>query len=145
MAHHLTHGGSRAVAQTTALLTTTQGAGAVAGALCLAPLATSLGRGRVLAWSLVLLPATLIAYSTAATRWWGAAALFAVSGGLRRRRGRKAVAGQPTGGKPLAGSDGAGGKPGKALTAGKGTGKPPAAAGDDLGDVAEILRRRGIR
>ena len=42
MAHHLTHGGARAVAQTTAILTTAQGAGAVAGALCLAPLAARL-------------------------------------------------------------------------------------------------------
>ncbi len=78
MAHHLTHGGARAVAQTTALLTTAQGAGAVAGALCLAPLAIRVGRGRVLGWSLALLPATLVAYSAAPARWWGAAALFAV-------------------------------------------------------------------
>jgi MFS family permease len=78
MAHHLTHGGSRGVAQTTALLTTTQGAGAVAGALCLAPLASRLGRGRLLGWSLALFPATLVVYSTARTPWWGAAALFAV-------------------------------------------------------------------
>ena len=78
MAHHLTHGGSRAGPQPPALPTAPQGAGAGAGALCLCPLAPSLGRGRVLAWGLVLLPATLIAYSTAATRWWGAAALFAV-------------------------------------------------------------------
>lgn len=78
MAHHLTHGGSRAVAQTTALLTTAQGAGAVVGALCIAPLATYLGRGRLLGWSLVLLPPVLVVYSTAQTPWWGAAALFAV-------------------------------------------------------------------
>jgi MFS family permease len=78
MAHHLTHGGARAVAQTTALLTTAQGVGAVAGALSLAPLASRLGRGRVLAWSLVLLPVALVAYSTSQTPWWGAVALFAV-------------------------------------------------------------------
>jgi MFS family permease len=78
MAHHLTHGGARAVAQTTALLTTAQGAGAVVGALCLAPLASRLGSGRVLAGSLALLPVTLVAYSISPTRWWGGAALFVV-------------------------------------------------------------------
>jgi MFS family permease len=79
MAHHLTPGGSpRAVAQTTALLTTAQGAGAVVGALCLAPLAGRLGRGRLLAGNLVLLPVVLIAYSASQTRWQGAVLLFAV-------------------------------------------------------------------
>ncbi len=79
MAHHLTPGGGpRAVAQTTALLTTAQGAGAVTGALCLAPLAARLGRGRLLAGNLVLLPVVLIAYAAAQTRWQGAALLFAV-------------------------------------------------------------------
>jgi MFS family permease len=78
MAHHLTHGGSRAIAQTTALLTTAQGVGAVAGALCLAPLAGRLGRGRLLGWNLAVLPVVLIAYGTAQTPWQGAAALFVV-------------------------------------------------------------------
>jgi MFS family permease len=79
MAHHLTPGGGpRAVAQTTALLTTAQGAGAVVGALCLAPLAGRLGRGRLLAGNLALLPVVLIAYSAAQTRWQGAVLLFAV-------------------------------------------------------------------
>jgi MFS family permease len=78
MAHHLTHGGARAVAQTTALLTTAQGVGAVLGALALAPLAAALGRGRVLIWSLCLLPATLVAYSTSQAIWWGAVTLLAV-------------------------------------------------------------------
>ncbi len=79
MAHHLTPGGGpRAVAQTTALLTTAQGAGAVAGALCLAPLAARLGRGRLLAGNLALLPVVLIAYGAAQTRWQGVALLFAV-------------------------------------------------------------------
>ena len=79
MAHHLTPGvGPRAVAQTTALLTTAQGAGAVAGALCLAPLAGRLGRGRLLAGNLVLLPVVLIVYSAAQTRWQGAVLLFVV-------------------------------------------------------------------
>jgi MFS family permease len=78
MAHHLTHGGPRSVAQTTALLTTAQGAGAVLGALCLAPLAARLGRGRLLAWNLVLLPVALVAYGAAQTRWQGAVLLFGV-------------------------------------------------------------------
>ncbi len=75
------------------------------------------------------------------------AGLFAVSGGLRRRRARKAGAGQPPG-RPVLTQAGAG-KPGKAPTRGEGTalapGKGKAADDDDLGDVAEILRRRGIR
>jgi MFS family permease len=78
MARHLTHGGSRAVAQTTALLTTAQGAGAVAGALCLAPLAYRLGRGRVLAASLVLLPLVVAGYGGSRVPWQGAAAIFVV-------------------------------------------------------------------
>lgn len=78
MAHHLTHDGARAVAQTTALLTTAQGIGAVVGALALAPLASRLGRGRVLGWSLVLLPPALVGYSTSRTPWWGAVTLFTV-------------------------------------------------------------------
>jgi MFS family permease len=78
MAHHLTQGGARAVAQTTGLLTTAQGAGAVAGALILAPLAARLGLGRVLGWSLVLFPVSLVAYATSQTPWWGAATLFVV-------------------------------------------------------------------
>jgi MFS family permease len=78
MARHLTHGGARAVAQTTALLTTAQGAGAVAGALCLAPLAYRLGRGRLLGWSLVLLPLVLVGYSGSRRPWQGAVAIFIV-------------------------------------------------------------------
>jgi len=84
MARHLAHshlgphGGARAVAQCTALLTTAQGVGAVLGALCLAPLAVRLGRGRMLAASLVLLPVVLIGYSAARTPWQGAATLFLV-------------------------------------------------------------------
>jgi len=78
MAHHLTHGGARAVAQTTALLTTAQGTGAVLGALCLAPLAGRLGRGRLLAWNLAVLPAALVAYGAAQNRWQGVILLFIV-------------------------------------------------------------------
>jgi MFS family permease len=78
MAHHLTDGGSRAVAQVTALLTTAQGIGAVAGALCLAPLASRLGRGRLLGWNLGVLPAALVMYGLSRTPWQAAVAIFAV-------------------------------------------------------------------
>jgi MFS family permease len=78
MAHHLTDGGSRVVAQTTAILTTAQGAGAVVGALLLAPLAALLGRGRLLAWNLAVLPLVLIAYGASQTRWEAAVLLFLV-------------------------------------------------------------------
>jgi MFS family permease len=50
----------------------------VLGALCLAPLAARLGRGRVLAACLVLLPGVLVGYSAARTPWQGAATLFLV-------------------------------------------------------------------
>jgi len=88
----------RAVAQTTALLTTAQGAGAVAGALCLAPLAYRLGRGRVLAWSLALL------------RWcWLATAARGGHGrGGRDLRCRPGVPGSPVGaldGRPAPGPE----------------------------------------
>nr|MDA8324504.1 MFS transporter [Actinomycetota bacterium] len=78
MAQHLSGGGGRAVAATTALLTTAQGVGAVVGALLLAPLAGWIGRGRALLVSLALLPVTLAGYATSASPWWGAATLFAV-------------------------------------------------------------------
>ncbi len=78
MAHHLTHGGARAVAQTTAILTTAQGAGAVAGALCLAPLAARLRRGRLLAGNLAVLPVVLIGYGASQNRWEGTVLLFVV-------------------------------------------------------------------
>jgi MFS family permease len=72
------HGGPTVVASLTAYLTTAQGVGAVIGALLLAPLAARLGRGRLLGWTLALLPVVLILYSASVSRWWGIAALFAV-------------------------------------------------------------------
>jgi MFS family permease len=74
----LTHGGASSVAATTAVLTTAQGAGAVAGALILPGVAARLGRGRTLAWSLGLLPAALTGYGAARTLWLAVAALFLV-------------------------------------------------------------------
>jgi MFS family permease len=78
MALRLAHGGPTAVAAATSQLTTAQGLGAVAGALLLAPLAARIGRGRLLGWSLALLPATLAWYGLAPSRWWGIVALFVV-------------------------------------------------------------------
>jgi MFS family permease len=68
----------RAVAAATGVLTTAQGIGAVAGAMCLAGLAARFGRGRVLAWSLAAFPAALVVYGSAQSLWWAAAGLFAV-------------------------------------------------------------------
>lgn len=78
MALRLTHAGPAGVAGATAALTTAQGAGAVAGALIMAPLARMIGRGRLLAASIALLPVTLIGYGAAGSLWWGVAGLFAV-------------------------------------------------------------------
>jgi hypothetical protein len=79
-------------------------------------------------------------------RVWGgvivagaSAALFVVSAGLRRGRARKA---KPVGDSGTAGGAApAGSAPGKALKPAKS--KAPA-ADDDLGDVADILRRHNI-
>lgn len=78
MALRLTHGGPAAVAGATAALTTAQGAGAVAGALLLPPLAERFGRGTVLCWSLASLPLALAGYGAAASLWWSVAGLFTV-------------------------------------------------------------------
>jgi predicted MFS family arabinose efflux permease len=50
----------------------------VLGALCIAPGAGRAGRGRLLAWNLALLPAVLVAYGAAQTRWQGVMLLFIV-------------------------------------------------------------------
>jgi MFS family permease len=78
VAHALTHGGATQIAAATAALTTAQGAGAVAGALCIPPLAVRFGRGRVLTWSLALLSPVLIGYGAAPSLWLAVAALFVV-------------------------------------------------------------------
>ena len=77
MAERLSGDGARGVASATGVLTTAQGVGAVAGALCLR-LAARLGSGRLLAGSLLVLPGALILYGSAQDLWWGAVALFAV-------------------------------------------------------------------
>jgi len=66
------------VAAATAALTTAQGAGAVAGALILPPLAARIGRGGALAGSLALLPVALAGYGAARSLWLAAAGLFVV-------------------------------------------------------------------
>jgi MFS family permease len=68
----------RAVAAATGVLTTAQGIGAVAGAMCLAGLAARFGRGRVLAGSLAAFPVALVLYGSAQSLRWAAAGLFAV-------------------------------------------------------------------
>lgn len=79
-------------------------------------------------------------------RWSGiivvavALVLFGVSGLLRRRRPKR------KGGQPAAGAGtapGAGRAPGTVAV--KGSKHKPAGADDDLGDVADILKRHGIR
>jgi MFS family permease len=78
MAHRLTHDGARGIASATGLLTTAQGAGAVAGALAIAPLAARFGRGRMLTTSLAVLPPVLVLYGFAPSLAWAVPALFLV-------------------------------------------------------------------
>jgi MFS family permease len=78
MAERVAGHGARAVASATGVLTTAQGVGAVAGAMCLAGLAARFGRGRVLAVSLAALPPALILYGSAQDLWWAAAGMLAV-------------------------------------------------------------------
>jgi MFS family permease len=62
----------------TAVLVTAQGLGAVVGALALAPLASRLGRRRLLVGDLLVLPLLLVAYSATPDLALGAIAIFAV-------------------------------------------------------------------
>ena len=78
MAHRLTHTGARGIASATALLTTAQGLGAVAGALAVAPLAARFGRGRILIASLAVLPPVLVLYGFAPSLAFALPALFVV-------------------------------------------------------------------
>jgi len=70
--------GASSVASATAALTTAQGAGAIAGALLLPPLAARIGRSGALGWSLGLLPLALICYGAARSLWLAVLALFIV-------------------------------------------------------------------
>lgn len=76
MAHRLSNGGSRAVASATAILTTAQGVGAVAGALLTTPLASRFGRGRLLVACLVLLVPAIGLYGLSPTLGLAVASLF---------------------------------------------------------------------
>lgn len=78
VAHRLTHDGARGVASATGLLTAAQGVGAVLGALLTAPLASRIGRGRLLTGALFLLPPALLLYDFAPAIGWAVAALFLV-------------------------------------------------------------------
>ena len=78
MAHRLAHTGARGIASATALLTTAQGIGAVAGALAVAPLAARFGRGRILIFSLAALPPVLVLYGFAPSLALALPALFVV-------------------------------------------------------------------
>jgi MFS family permease len=73
-----TAAGASSVAAATAALTTAQGAGAIAGALILPPLAVRIGRAQALAWSLALLPVALVGYGAARSLWLAVLALFVV-------------------------------------------------------------------
>ncbi len=70
--------GLHAGAGGTSALVTSQGMGAVAGALALAPAARVLGRRRLLLRALFALPCALVAYGLAPTLWSAAAAIFVV-------------------------------------------------------------------
>lgn len=78
VARSLTDGSKSAVGAATAVLTTAQGVGAVAGALAIAPLAARYGRGRVLVGQLVALTVTLIAYAMSPSLAVAAVALTVV-------------------------------------------------------------------
>jgi MFS family permease len=75
---HLQHGGPRALAAATGLLTTMQGVGAVIGALLIGSLANAIGRGRLLVAALALLPLALGIYSFAPTLTFAAIAILFV-------------------------------------------------------------------
>lgn len=126
--------------------------GAAAGlrgaAWSLLPLALALIGAFNLVWRFGTAIANFAAAFVFAPRvWFGVAVagvavvLFTVSGGLRRRRGRKAAGGRPAGKSLDTPRPPGGAAPAKAVSAGKRKG----AGDDELGDVAEILRRRGIR
>jgi MFS family permease len=78
VARSLTDGSGHHVASATALLTTSQGIGAVVGALAVAPLAVRFGRGRLLVLDLVAVCVGLIAYAQARSLVVAAVALTVV-------------------------------------------------------------------
>jgi MFS family permease len=78
VARSLTHGTKGAVASATAVLTTAQGIGAVAGALAVTPLAARFGRGRVLVAEMAALGVVLAAYAASPDLALAAAALTVV-------------------------------------------------------------------
>jgi MFS family permease len=65
----------------TSILVTSQGVGAVSGALALAPLAKRFGRRRTLVVNLLVLPGLLILYAATPALWLATVAIFAVGAG----------------------------------------------------------------
>jgi MFS family permease len=65
----------------TSILITSQGVGAVAGALALAPLAERFGRRRTLVINLLVMPGLLMLYAATPTLWLATIAIFAVGAG----------------------------------------------------------------
>ncbi len=125
--------------------------GAVAGlrgvAWSLLPLAAYLTGAVKMLWQMGSAVSSFAASFVFSPRVWAgvfvaglAVVLFVVSGGLRRRRGRKPKAVSP-GGPATGPGVPSPAPPGKALKPAKS--KIPA-VDDDLGDVADILRRHGI-
>jgi predicted MFS family arabinose efflux permease len=78
VARSLNGGSKSSVAEATAVLTTAQGIGAVVGALAIAPLAATFGRGRVLVGQLVALTVALAGYALAPSLALAAVALTVV-------------------------------------------------------------------
>lgn len=78
MADLFTSGDAEELGRATGALVTSQGVGAVAGALALAPLAARLGRERALLVPLVGTPLALVAYASAPSLGLAAVAIFAV-------------------------------------------------------------------
>jgi MFS family permease len=74
----LSAGSRSSVGEATAVLTTAQGIGAVAGALAISPLAARFGRGRVLVGQLLALTVALVAYAFAPSLALAAVALTVV-------------------------------------------------------------------
>jgi hypothetical protein len=124
--------------------------GAAAGlrgaAWSLLPLAAYLTGAIEMLWKMGTAVTTFAASFIFSPKVWsgvivaGASALlFAVSGGLRRRRASKAPAAKTVAQPGAAGLPAA--KPGKAIKPAKGGGGKD---DDEFGDVAQILRRHGI-
>lgn len=79
-AHELVHGGGKATASATGVLTTAQGVGAVIGALLIAPLAERFGRRRMIVGYITVASAAIAAYAVTPSVPAAFAALVLVGG-----------------------------------------------------------------